>query len=222
MNGKTITIVDYGVGNLYSVMRSFEVCGAEDIFITSDPDKVMAADKVVLPGVGAFSDGMQGLKERGLDKAICEFANSGRPLLGICLGMQLFATKSEEFGEHAGLGIVPGKVVAILKEELNGEALKIPFVGWSSLVQVNNSLWNESALASISALDSIFLVHSFHFAPENPLHVLAAYHYGGLRIVAAIKKQNITGVQFHPEKSGKVGLSILSNFINQESTGNIS
>jgi glutamine amidotransferase len=165
---------------------------------------------------------MQGLKERGLDKAICEFANSGRPLLGICLGMQLFATKSEEFGEHSGLGLVPGKVVAIPKEDVNGDALKIPFVGWSSLVQINNNLWNDSALASISALNSIFLVHSFHFAPENPLHVLAAYHYGGLKIVAAIKKQNITGVQFHPEKSGKVGLSILSNFINQESTENIS
>lgn len=213
MNGKTITIVDYGVGNLYSVMRSFEVCGAEDICITSDPAKVMAADKVVLPGVGAFADGMQGLKERGLDKAICEFANSGRPLLGICLGMQLFATKSEEFGEHAGLGIIPGEVQMLPKYSSSAEPLKMPFIGWARILPHAETSWKDSLLEQCGPDECVYLIHSFQYQPTNPSDLLAIYHRDDKPIVAAIKRDNITGLQFHPEKSGEAGLKIISKFI---------
>jgi glutamine amidotransferase len=211
-NGK-LTIVDYGVGNLYSVQRAFEVCGASDICVSSDPAEVLAADRVVLPGVGAFADGMQGLRAHGLDRALQEFARSGRPLLGICLGMQLLATSSEEFGEHQGLDLIPGHVSAIPKHNAEGVARKIPYVGWSPLERPAHAAWQDSVLASIGKEQSIYLVHSFHFTPQNQGDLLATYHYSGLDIAAAVAKANITGLQFHPEKSGAVGLSILTNFL---------
>lgn len=213
MNNGKLTIVDYGVGNLYSVQRAFEVAGASDICISSDPADVLAADRVVLPGVGAFADGIQGLREHGLDEALRAFARSGRPLLGICLGMQLLATTSEEFGEHQGLDLIPGRVSAIPRHNAEGEALKIPYVGWSPLDRPAHAQWRDSVLASLGDEQSIYLVHSFHFTVRDRADLLATYHYKGLDIAAAVAKDNITGLQFHPEKSGAVGLSILSNFL---------
>lgn len=213
MSKGKLVIVDYGVGNLYSVQRAFEVCGASDIGISSDPAEILSADRVVLPGVGAFADGMLGLRTHGLDRALQEFARSGRPLLGICLGMQLLATTSEEFGEHRGLDLIPGHVCAIPKHNANGGTRKIPYVGWSPLERPAHAAWQDSVLASISKEQSIYLVHSFHFTPENQADLLATYPYSGLDIAAAVAKDNITGLQFHPEKSGAVGLSILSNFL---------
>ncbi|RKQ58708.1 glutamine amidotransferase [Vogesella indigofera] len=216
MKTTRVTIVDYGIGNLYSVKRAFEVCGTASICISNDPAEILAADRVVLPGVGAFADGMRGLQERGLDQAIREFAASGRPLLGICLGMQLFATTSMEFGNHAGLNLIPGQVHAIPAASRDGTALKIPFIGWSPLQQPTHANWDESVLASLAQQQSIYLVHSFHYTPDKQSHTLATYQYGGHDIIAAIKKDNITGLQFHPEKSGKVGLAILSAYLKQE------
>ncbi len=208
-----VTIVDYGVGNLYSVQRALEVCGASDICISSDPAEILIADRVVLPGVGAFADGMRGLRERGLDSAIREFAKSGRPLMGICLGMQLFATKSDEFGEHTGLDLIPGKVNAIPPKGVEGEHLKIPNVGWSTLDQPAHICWEKTVLRALTREQSVYLVHSFHFKPDSQNNVLATYQYGGNNITAAIVEGNIIGLQFHPEKSGEVGLTILSQYL---------
>lgn len=213
MTGSKIVIVDYGVGNLYSVQRALEVCGASDICISSDPTEVLIADRVILPGVGAFADGILGLRERGLDVAIREFANSKRPLLGICLGMQIFATMSEEFGEHTGLGLIPGMVRAIPSVDIIGFPLKIPFVGWSSLDRPDRVHWKGTVLGQMTSEQSVYLVHSFHFVPVSQSNLLATYQYGGHNITAAIVKENIIGLQFHPEKSGEVGLSVLSKFL---------
>ncbi|MGM8060721.1 imidazole glycerol phosphate synthase subunit HisH [Vogesella indigofera] len=216
MKNKRVTIVDYGIGNLYSVKRAFEVCGADSISISSDPAEILAADRVVLPGVGAFADGMRGLQEHGLDQAICEFAVSGRPLLGICLGMQLLASSSMEFGNHNGLNLIPGQVDAIPAADQDGAAFKIPVIGWHPLQQPAHANWHESILASLTPEQSIYLVHSFHYTPDSQSHLLATYQYGGHDIIAAIKKDNITGLQFHPEKSGNVGLKILADYLKQQ------
>jgi glutamine amidotransferase len=213
MNSNSVVIVDYGIGNLYSVERALEVCGANDIRISSNPAEIKSAGRVVLPGVGAFADGMKGLQDRALDNALCEFAEAGRPLLGICLGMQLLATYSNEFGDHAGLNLIPGKVIAIPSKDTEGATLKAPFIGWSTLVNPSQSQWGESVLNGQKKDQSIYLVHSFQFQPDHQEDILATYQYGGHEIVAAVKCGNITGVQFHPEKSGKVGLSIISEFL---------
>lgn len=213
MTATKVTILDYGVGNLYSVQRAFEVCGASKITITSDPSIIMEADRLVLPGVGAFADGMRGICERGLDQAILEFAKSGRPLLGICLGMQMFATISEEFGEHLGLNIIPGNVVPIPTKSLDDTDLKIPFVGWSYLDCPLGVNWKKTILDPLLRKRAVYLVHSFYFLPGNKKNILGTYDYGGHKITAAIVKDNIVGLQFHPEKSGDIGLKIISQFL---------
>lgn len=213
MTTSKVTILDYGVGNLYSVQRAFEVCGASDICVSSDPDAIRNAERLVLPGVGAFADGMRGLRDRRLDQAICEFANSGRPLLGICLGMQLLATTSEEFGEHAGLNLIPGRVKSIPSKDADGTDLKIPFIGWSHLDCPPNVHWEGSILESLTGKQAVYLVHSFQFTPDSQSNMLGTYQYGGNNVTAAVVKENIVGLQFHPEKSGKIGLSILSKFL---------
>lgn len=213
MKASKVTVLDYGVGNLYSVQRAFEVCGASDICISSDPDEIRNADRLVLPGVGAFGDGMRGLRDRGLDQAICEFANSGRPLLGICLGMQMLATTSEEFGEHAGLNLIPGRVSPIPSKDFDGISLKTPFIGWSHLNCPPDVNWEGGVLESISGKQAVYLVHSFQFTPDSQGNMLGTYQYGGHDVTAAVFKDNIVGLQFHPEKSGKIGLRILSNFL---------
>ncbi|MGE0581165.1 MAG: imidazole glycerol phosphate synthase subunit HisH [Steroidobacteraceae bacterium] len=207
-----VTVVDYGVGNLYSVRRALERSGAMDILVSSRPADIENAARVILPGVGAFCDGMKGLRERGLTESICRYAESGRPLLGICLGMQMLATVSEEFGRHAGLNLIPGKVVAIPREGADGRQLKVPFIGWSSLVDAR-STFSSSYLKDMDEDSSVYLVHSFHVVPDDEGNVLARYRYGKHEITAAIKRGNVTGLQFHPEKSGDVGLRIMANFL---------
>jgi glutamine amidotransferase len=210
-----VVIIDCGIGNLFSVYRALEVCGAKNINISRSPSEILAADHLIVPGVGAFSDGIRGLKERGLDKAICQFAHSGRPLLGICLGMQLFASLSHEFGEHAGLNLIPGEVIEIPYRGIDGELLKTPYIGWSELSFPVSENGNKNALTSMTSEQFVYLVHSFHVIPDDPGNILATYEYGGHEITAAIKKSNVTGFQFHPEKSGQVGLSILADFIKE-------
>lgn len=206
------TVVDYGVGNLFSVRRALEHSGASAVSVTSDPVDIKNADRLVLPGVGAFADGMQGLRDRGLVEAIRRFAELGRPFLGICLGMQMMATESEEFGRHAGLDLIPGKVVAIPREDEDGRRLKAPFIGWSVLEGSRES-FARSYLKDLHDADSVYLVHSFHVMPDRSDDLLATYRYGRHEISAAIRHENITGLQFHPEKSGSVGLRIMANFL---------
>ena len=207
------TVIDYGMGNLYSVRRAVEYCGSSQVTVSSDPDCIESADRLILPGVGAFQDGMRGLEERGLVAAITRYARSGRPLLGICLGMQMLVTESEEFGIHAGLNLIPGRTVAIPRTSISGEPLKVPFIGWTPLTVTASRTNLENSLDLYSSAASVYLLHSYHVIPEDQAHILAYYTLGSQHITAAIKKQNVTGFQFHPEKSGRVGLDILQRFM---------
>ncbi len=207
-----VVIIDYGIGNLFSVRRAFEHCGA-DVLVTSDPEILSAAPRLVLPGVGAFADGMRGLIDRGLDGVVKAYADSGRPLLGICLGMQMLASTSEEFGEHAGLGIIPGRVASIPRNDPEGKPYKVPHVGWADLrSRAYETDWHGSILDGLKPGDAIYLTHSFAVNPSNPAHLLAYCEYNGAEVTSAIRNRNVYGVQFHPEKSGPVGLKIIANF----------
>jgi glutamine amidotransferase len=206
-----VVVIDYGIGNLFSVRRAFEHCGAE-VEVSSDPTVLLAAPRLVLPGVGAFADGMRGLIERGLDKIVIEYAASGRPLLGICLGMQMLAGISEEFGEHKGLDVIPGRVASIPRRDPQGNPYKVPFVGWAELRSRGPEDWRGSILEGLHPGDAIYLTHSYAVTPEDPAHRLAHCLYNGTTVSAAIRKGNVYGVQFHPEKSGPVGLKIIANF----------
>ncbi len=212
MSRPKITLIDYGVGNLLSVKRGIEHCGGE-VLLTSDPGDVLAANSVVLPGVGAFANAMDALNSRGLVEAIKKLDQIGTPLLGICLGMQLLLDESEEFGVTKGLGLIPGRVVPIPKLTLQNEKQKIPHIGWSS-IDLSESWcdWRGSILQDNIPGEATYFVHSFMTITTNSSHRLAEFKYGGHRIPAVIAKDNIIGCQFHPEKSGQVGLKMLSRF----------
>jgi glutamine amidotransferase len=206
-----VTVVDFGVGNLLSVRHAFEHVGAQ-VDLASDPGRIRAAERLVLPGVGAFGDGMRGLAERGLAEAVAGFARSGRPLLGICLGMQMLLDWSEEFGRHAGLGLLSGGVSALPSIDAAGKRLKVPHVGWSPLLPVGNAAWEGTLLEGLEPGDAAYFVHSFAAVPDSAADRLADTAYGGLRICAVLERGNLSGCQFHPEKSGPKGLRIIRNF----------
>lgn len=208
-----VTVVDYGVGNLFSVRRALESCGVNDVLLSARGEDIARADRLILPGVGAFRDGMRGLRERGLVEPIVAYARSGRPMLGICLGMQMLASESEEFGRHEGLDLIPGKVRAIPRLDHDGSRLKVPFIGWTPIALASPSAAAGSCLGGLRVTDAVYLVHSFHFVPDDSAHMLATYGFGAGDVTAAVRRDNITGFQFHPEKSGKVGLAILKSFV---------
>jgi glutamine amidotransferase len=207
-----VTVIDYGIGNLYSVCRALERCGGE-VTLTADATKIEAAPRLVLPGVGAFADGMLGLRERGLVEPIQRYAASRRPLLGICLGMQMLASVSEEFGRHEGLGIIPGRVVPVPHETTDGRAQKIPHTGWNALVASPGADWGESLLKGTPEGTSVYLVHTYSVIPDDSRNSLADCLYGGHRITVAIRNARVEGCQFHPEKSGQAGLAMLAQFL---------
>jgi len=207
-----VTVVDYGIGNLYSVRRAFESVGAEVDF-AGDAGGIENAGPLVLPGVGAFADGMAGLFERRLVEPLRRHALAGRPLLGICLGMQMLAEASEEFGVHEGLGLVPGRVRAIADRDADGHPLKIPHIGWTPLVRPDGVSWAGSPLDTTLEGSAVYLVHSFAVVPRDAADRLADCLYGGQRICAALRRGRIFGAQFHPEKSGPVGLEMLRRFL---------
>lgn len=207
-----VTIIDYGSGNLLSVARAFERCGSTTT-LSHNPAEIENAERLVLPGVGAFAEGMQGLREHGLIDSIRRFVASGRPLLGICLGMQMLATMSVEFGDHEGLGLITGRVVPVPAVDLDGTAQKIPHIGWVDLAQPSPGRWAGTMLEEMREGTSVYLVHSFHFVPNDPAHRLADCFYGGHQIAAAVQSGNTLGCQFHPEKSGEAGLKLLAAFL---------
>lgn len=208
-----VSVIDYGVGNLFSVSRALEACGAEPALIDT-PDAVIDADILILPGVGAFADGMAGLQERNLVEPIKVYAKSGRPMLGICLGMQMLLETNYEFGTHQGLGLIPGSVEAIPPVGADGKPHKIPHIGWNNLLKPPKAEnWEETILAGIPTGSRMYFVHSFTAHPADEAHRLADCDYNGQRVSAVIKSGNIYGTQFHPEKSGPLGLQILRNFI---------
>jgi len=208
-----VTVIDYGMGNLFSVCRAIEHCDAEPV-LCSDPDEIPRAERLVLPGVGAFGDGMAELERRELRGAIRVAAWEGKPLLGICLGMQMMMDSSEEFGLHVGLGLIPGSVTAIPAETPAGDPLKVPHVGWNALVQTHAlGGWNGTLLEGTPPSSAVYFVHSYAAVPDHDEHRLANCNYGGHVVCAAVARSNVVGCQFHPEKSGPVGLAILRRFI---------
>ena len=198
-----IAIVDYGVGNLFSLKSSLDAVGAESV-VTSEEAVLRRADKILLPGVGAFADAAGKLRESGFAELLKELAGEGKPLLGICLGMQLLFEKSYEYGVHEGLGLIPGNVRPI--RDVVPPELKIPHIGWNPLKFAGQS----PIFRYLKEGDCVYFVHSF-YASDCDAYVTATAEYGA-ELTAAVARGNVYGCQFHPEKSGKVGLSILRAF----------
>jgi glutamine amidotransferase len=195
-----IAIIDYGMGNLHSVSKAVERLGYEAL-VTSDENEIMTADGAILPGVGAFGDAMEHLRESRLDAVAVRYAQSGKPLLGICLGMQLLFTSSEEHGSYEGLNLLPGKVV-----RFQG-SYKIPHMGWNRL-----QFQQKSPLFAGIEEGHVYFVHSFHALPEQASDLLAVTDYYQ-QVTAIVGRGNVYGMQFHPEKSGSIGMQLLSNFL---------
>lgn len=193
---KKVTVVNYGIGNLLSVERALTFCDAK-VEIATTPEEVMKADRLVVPGVGAFKKCMEALEQHALKDSLLEFAASGKPYLGICVGMQMLMTKSEEFGLHDGLNLIAGDV-----KKIDVPGFRVPFIGWKEI-----SLGEQAR--------KFYFVHSFHAQPTNREHIFSSYTLGDRKIVAAVQKDNVTGVQFHPEKSGEAGMAFLSSFLNK-------
>jgi glutamine amidotransferase len=210
---RAVTIIDYGMGNLLSVSRAMEEAGGQ-VTLAHTPEQITAAERLVLPGVGAFSSGMSELRERGFVDAIRQYAADNRPLLGICLGMQMLLDKSEEFGESEGLGLIPGRVVAIPALGGNGSPCKIPHIGWNELLEPEGGAeWSDSILGNVPPGTAAYFVHSYGAVPENPGHRLADCLYAGSTISAAVRSGNLYGTQFHPERSGPAGIRIVNAFL---------
>lgn len=204
-----IAVVDYGVGNLFSLSSSLAAVGsdaASAVIVTGEADVIRAADKIILPGVGAFADAAEKLRTSGLDRVVCEEAKKGKYLLGICLGMQLLFEKSYEFGEHTGLSLISGSVRPIA--DVIPAELKIPHIGWNALRFHGER--RHPLFQYIGNGDFVYFVHSY-YATDCEDAVIATAEYG-VPLTAAVAKDNILGCQFHPEKSGNVGLSILRAF----------
>ncbi len=197
-----VVVVDYGMGNLRSVQKGFEKVGAVAV-ISRDPDQIRKAEKLVLPGVGAFAKCMENLLDLDLDGPILEFIATGRPFLGICLGLQLLFDESEEFGSHDGLKVIPGKVKAFKKDM----GLKIPHMGWNSV----NFTFKHPVFKGIQDGAYFYFVHSYYVDPESREFTVAESEYG-IKFVCAAVKDNVVATQFHPEKSQSLGLKILENF----------
>jgi glutamine amidotransferase len=209
-----VTLIDYGMANLLNVARAFEHCGAK-VTVTDDPAVAMAAERLVVPGVGAFEDSINEVHARGFAEVIHRYVDTGRPLFGICVGMQMLFDASEEFGEHKGLGILPGRVKAVPNSTTTGASQRVPHIGWNHLVSSEAGRdWQKTMLAAFALGEpAVYFVHSFAAQPENDADRLADCVYGGHRICAAVQHDNIVATQFHPERSGKTGLAILRGFL---------
>ena len=200
----TTAIIDYGVGNLFSLCSSLKSIGA-DAVVTPDETVIRTADRIILPGVGAFADAAAKLRATGLDKVLIEEAQKGKPIMGICLGMQMLFDESHEYGIHTGLGLIPGRVIPMAG--YIPEGLKIPHIGWNPLILKGEK---HPLLRYVNEGDCVYFVHSY-FASECEDAVIATAEYGR-EVTAAVACRNVMGCQFHPEKSGPVGLSILKAF----------
>jgi imidazole glycerol-phosphate synthase subunit HisH len=203
-----VCLVDYGLGNLRSVANALVAAGAE-VALGARPEDLRRAERVVLPGVGAFGDGIRALRQRELDGALTAHIESGRPLLGICLGMQLLFAGSDEFGDHQGLGLFPGRVRRIDPRP----PLKVPHVGWSRIHPPDGRTWADTPLAALTPGAAVYFVHSYAAVAERPGDCLAQAGYGGDPITAAVQRDRVLGCQFHPEKSGPLGLALLAAFL---------
>lgn len=220
-----ICIVDYGIGNIFSIAKALKRF-TQDVILSEDPEEICSARALVLPGQGAFAAGMEGLRVRGLLDTVKTAAAKGTPILGICLGAQLLLEKGFEFGEWEGLGLLPGEVVHFPPLP---KGIKTPHMGWNSIEtpsinppppgeggaerRVGAEPWKSIILEGVQPGADMYFIHSFYLHPTNPEHILAETTYGDFTFASAIARGNIIGCQFHPEKSGKMGLRIIDNFV---------
>lgn len=214
MTSHPVTVLDYGIGNLLNVVRALEHCGGAVTVIDRAPAGGHLPERLVLPGVGAFTDGMQELQERGFDELVKRYAATGRPFLGICVGAQVLFDVGEEFGDWPGLGLIPGRVQPVPPLDASGKPHRIPHIGWSALHRpAALAGWDASILAGQEPGQPVYFVHSFHPVPQKEEHRLADTFYDGSRICAAVRRDNLFGCQFHPERSGPLGLAVLRTFL---------
>ena len=204
-----VAIIDYKMSNLFSVQAACEKVGLSSI-ITSDNNEILDAKICILPGVGAFGEAMKSLRESKLDKAIYEFVETGKPFVGICLGLQLLFDSSEEFGNYSGLGLIKGKVKKFKSHSYNSTKYPVPQISWNKINKTNGS-WDDSLLYNNTSGDFMYFVHSFFVIPENESVMLSKTTYGNTEYCSSIQQNNIFGCQFHPEKSGEIGLNIYKN-----------
>ncbi len=209
---KKVTIVDYGLGNLASVVRALDYLGAKSE-IVGEPDPISNAGHIILPGVGAFGFAMQNLCRRGLVEPLRHHAERGRPILGICLGMQLLFEESNEGGKHYGLGLIPGRVLKLQGSRAN--PVKIPHAGWSSLKDAGRD-WSDTILSGLNPGDALYFLHSFYAQPIHKRNILATSSYGDINFCSIIEHGSVLGCQGHPEKSSHTGLRLIKNFLNME------
>lgn len=208
---KKVVIIDYQLGNLFSVNQALENIGLNAI-ISSNPADINLADALVLPGVGAFGDAMNNLKKMGLIEPLKKFIAEGKPFLGICLGLQLLFSDSEEFGSSEGLNIIAGTVKKFPNQEINHKKLKVPQIAWNSIHHPNNKSWKDTPLENIKEGENFYFVHSFYVEPKDKECVLTNTTYGSINYTSSILKDNIFACQFHPEKSADKGLEIYKNW----------
>ncbi|HSV48646.1 MAG TPA: imidazole glycerol phosphate synthase subunit HisH [Ramlibacter sp.] len=206
-----VTVLDYGIGNLLNVLRALEHCGATPTVVDRAGPEATQAPRLVLPGVGAFGDGMAELRARGFDDLVRRFVATGRPFLGICVGLQMLFEASEEMGEHAGLGLLRGRVRAVPATGSEGQPHRVPHIGWKPLLPARD--WGGTLLHDLQPGERAYFVHSFSAEPEDADVRLADVDYDGRRLCAAVQRDNVTGCQFHPERSARVGLGMLQRFL---------
>lgn len=207
---KKIVIVDYGLGNLFSIKQALLAVGAEAVF-SSNAEDLKKSDGILLPGVGAFADAMKRLHELHLVEVIQNAAREGKPILGVCLGLQLLFEQSQEFGLHKGLGLIPGEVLRF-PEQHDGIKLTVPFIGWNRLVLTPQGK-EHSLLKNLSDSTNIYFVHSYYVSPQSQAEVLAHCEYQGFAFSAVVRYKNTVGIQGHPEKSAEQGLEIYKNWV---------
>ena len=219
MSGRHVTVIDYGIGNLLNVVRALEHCGASVQVADQAALMTTLPDRLVLPGVGAFADAMAELRLRGFDELVKRYVDTGRPFLGICVGAQLLFEVGEEHGGHIGLGLIPvrvdcGRVQPVPAVDPDGRPLRVPHIGWSGLARPPaRASWDGTILASVQPGEAVYFVHSYAPVPTHEAHRLADTDYHGVRICAAVARDQIYGCQFHPERSAEAGLGILGQFL---------
>lgn len=214
MNSKSCVIIDYGIGNVFSVTQALKHLDA-DVRLTSDPATILSADRAILPGVGAFGRAVETLRAMHLDETIHAFIATGRPFLGICVGMQVMMEQGLEFGAHEGLGIFKGSVERIALEDTDGHPLRVPLIGWNSVYPTTPGRWQGTPFADVAPASDFYFVHSYAANMVDFADVAAFVNVGTSQITAAIQRDNITGVQFHPERSVDAGHAFLAGFLAQ-------
>ncbi|MEE2774076.1 MAG: imidazole glycerol phosphate synthase subunit HisH [Pseudomonadota bacterium] len=212
MKRKKCVVIDYGIGNVFSVLRVIEKIGHMGE-LTSDPKKILRADRVILPGVGSFGQASLKISELNLDATIVEYIASGKPFLGICVGMQLLVDHGSEFGFNSGLGVISGSVKKINLRQEGGMDFPLPLIGWRPVKQTYPGSWENTPMMHLDAEDAFYFLHSYSVEVENPADEIGFYEVGESKLTSIIKRDNVLGVQFHPERSAASGQNFLKNFI---------